>query len=104
MTETIAKPKNTTKKVLIIACIAIGCIPLAAITIGTIGAIFSTGGSSSVDESIASKAKSDLQFAMDHGTRMESCVAASYVVAIYQDQQNVSEYKFFKDIEDTLCR
>ena len=107
MTETIAKPKNTAKKVLITALIVIGCIPLAAITIGTIGAIFSagdSGGSSSVDESIASKAKSDLQFAMDHGTRMESCVAASYVVAIYQDQQNVSEYKFFKDIEDTLCR
>ena len=104
MTETIAKPKNTTKKVLITALIVICCIPPAAITVGIIGAIFSTGGSSSVDESIASKAKSDLQFAMDHGTRMESCVAASYVVAIYQDQQNVSEYKFYKEIEDTLCR
>ena len=107
MTETIAKPKNTTKKVLIAALIVICSIPLAAITIGTIGAIFSTGdtgGSSSVDDSIASKAKSDLRFAIDHGTTMEACVAASYVAAIYQDQQNVSEYKFYKGIEDVYCR
>lgn len=102
---TTAKPPNKKFKVIAIAlCVAIGCVPCVAITATVLGAIFSAGDSSSVDESIAAKAKSDLQFAMDHGTPMESCAAASYVVAIYRDQQNVSEYEFFKGIEDTVCR
>jgi hypothetical protein len=111
MTETIAttaKPKSSTKRVALIICIAIGCVPAAyasvSLGLSILGAFGSSTNASSVNEQMATKAKADYQFALDHGSSMDACVAAGQVVAVYQYNQDAENFKFFKGLEETSCR
>lgn len=104
-----AEFKKSLKQTFIIGCwLTIGSIAFTGLAgvIGTIGAVTASSEQAAAPSPYfidPTQAIADYEFALEHGSTMDHCVAAGIVVAVFQHNRDAEEFKFWKNIEESRC-